>query len=239
MSPASTIGYKQKAGDALSRTLDNNLPSDLVNVLPDPFDFDSELALIQDEELCNKRTKALVDNLKGSQLDLMSRCLTPPMAFMDSSLTQASVPDNPECTTISAVLEQASQVLDGAESPSHCYEGITHNAVIEQARELSPSVHNKVSGELSNAENTWDTLQTIVVDDDEKSVNVSSSHPVVVLPKLVKIVQVIPQNVLEQQVAAGPQPQGPHTNYDKAIADLKNSGTEMPPWCRSDSWHSA
>ena len=77
MSPASTIGYEQEAGDVLSRTLDNNLPSNLVNVLPDPFDFDSELALIQDEELCNKRTKVLVDNLKGSQLDLMSRCLTP------------------------------------------------------------------------------------------------------------------------------------------------------------------
>ena len=50
-----------------------------------------------------------------------------------------------------------------------------------------------------------------------------------VLPKLVKIVQVIPQNVLEQQVAADPQPWGLRTNYDKAIADLKNSGTEMPP----------
>ena len=88
LSPASTIGYSYpdnfsiKQRQVASSTHQDN----------DPFDFDSELSLIQDCELTDECTRSLAESLKETQLELVSRGLSPPVAFSDRAPSERSSP---------------------------------------------------------------------------------------------------------------------------------------------------
>ena len=79
LSPASTIGYSYE--DTVSNVQQQVAAANSQG--NDPFDFDSELALIQDCELTDECTRSLAESLKETQLELVARCLSPPVAFSD------------------------------------------------------------------------------------------------------------------------------------------------------------
>ena len=115
LSPASTLGYGYD--DEMSTTMDNNLTPGVLAGHQDPFDFDSELALIQDNELTDECTKAIAESLKEIQLELVARCLTPPVSFGDdaveSTATSAPVLTDNDDLTVSSSLYDAYSVLEG------------------------------------------------------------------------------------------------------------------------------
>ena len=88
LSPASTIGYSYP--DNFS--IEQQQVASSTHQDNDPFDFDSELALIQDCELTDECTRSLVESLKETQLELVSRGLSPPVAFSDRAPSERSSP---------------------------------------------------------------------------------------------------------------------------------------------------
>ena len=101
----------------MSSTLDKNLTPGVLAGHEDPFDFDSELALIQDSELADEQTKSITESLKETQLELVARCLTPPVSFGDDAVgyatTSAPVVSNIDDLTVSLSLHDAYSVLEG------------------------------------------------------------------------------------------------------------------------------
>ena len=255
LSPASTIGYEQD-NDMVNQTLESNLPSDPINSIPDPFDFQSELALIQNEELSDERTRALADSLKVTQLEIMSRCLSPPAAFTDNIVNEECLPgevdnDNIEVSGVQNTLDQGSHLdivhTNAGDDPST--ENTDLSTVLEQASQVLDNSSIFESVKLSSPNEVAGTqfvapappcvpnsdvpsqniaLQSFVIDEKSKPCTISSPPAVVVPQGLVHIVHVIPQKMLNRKATNNYLDSGPRFTYNEAIAKLKSSGREVP-----------
>ena len=167
MSPASTIGY----------SYEDNVPNEqqvsaVDNHSNDPFDFNSELALIQDCELTDERTRSLAESLKETQLELVARGLSPPVAFSD----RASLPggtSSPLGFDQLSNLDISSEELSLSSSIHEAYKTLTHSSAVSDD---GPLVDNISNVPLSPG-NTLVTLE-MHVGDEVSSENTTTPSPV-------------------------------------------------------------
>ena len=115
LSPASKVGYRYE--EDIPSTQESTVTSDSLCTQNDPFDFDSELALIQDCELTDEHTRSLADSLKETQLELVARCLTPPFRFTDDTVVSDNTAFSDGTSTseppVSSSLHEAYAILAG------------------------------------------------------------------------------------------------------------------------------
>ena len=123
-SPASTIAYEAEVNEIpksdppeVQKTV---IPQSLPPPGPDPFDFDTELANIREQDLINERTVALADHLKKNSLELAAGCISPPHGFGDDSEVFTS--------------DILAQVCQDMESPSLQY--------LSEIPDICPSPHD-------------------------------------------------------------------------------------------------
>ena len=251
MSPASTLGYGYD--DEMSTTLDNNLTPGVLAGHEDPFDFDSELALIQDNELTDERTKAITESLKEIQLELVARCLTPAVSFGDdaveSTATSAPVLTDNDDFTISSSLYDAYSVLEGkiltlksmqsvpldndnmlvtlemqdpVQLPGIDMSSPNHPALDLLLEKLSTSL--KVVYGSATVKNN----QVFIPEPLQGSVSVVQEDPIISGTDVSPVHEKVPVKTVTQPVPLKGKG-GPHFQYDRAIAKLKEAGAEVPP----------